>query len=100
MRRKRSIITNWHTLFPSPAVHTARLVWAARPVDKNIGRLEQKLQHELDRRLADIRAIGIFFREAVSALKRRPFSSGGVRMPTQAETRLRVGQAIKRCYSA
>ena len=79
-------------------VHTARLFWAVRPVDKQISVLEQKLQEELRRAPLRVRAQGMFFREASSALRhrRQAAAPGGVRRPTQAETTGWMKVAMKR----
>ena len=74
-------------------IHTSRLYYAVRPVDKQIARLEDKLRSHMARQPAKIRAGGIFFREAMSVLKHRPAASAGLSRSTQSGTRIRLKQA-------
>ena len=71
-------------------IHTSRLFFAVKPVDKAISRWEQKLQEHLARKPCQVRANSIFYQQAMAALREN--AGGGVGSGRVAPLTLRESQ--------
>jgi len=84
-----------NSLISRALVHTARLFWAVKPIDKQIGRLEQQMRDHLDRQPCRVRASGIFYREAMSVLRHTPGAASSAKV-TLEQSQQRLVHAQKK----
>ena len=77
-------------------MHTCRLFYAVKPVDKDINRAEQKMRNHLARKPCQVRAHNIFYKEAMSFLRQGAGRAGKVGPLTQRESQERLAQTQRK----
>lgn len=85
-----------NTLCTRALIHTARLFYAVRPVDREIDRLQEKVRMHMEKKPCRVRPNGIFFREAMEVVRHKQPAGGPRRSATLQETQARMTTAQRR----
>ena len=85
-----------NTLCTRALIHTARLFYSVRPVDKEIDRLQEKLRMHMEKKPCRVRANGVFYREAMQMMRHRGPAGGPRRSATLKETQAHMANVQKR----
>ena len=94
--KRRHHMYGLNSLISRALVHTARLFYAVKPVDKEISKLEQQLRSHLERQPAKVRASGIFMRQACELLSHRKSAASVHIKITEQQTHERLSSVQKR----